>query len=71
MENEDLLNAVQQVLRGVTVCLALEQRADMGRLASALQAFADSPDLAAPARTMLMDLATGLGMIASAGARKV
>lgn len=70
MANEDVLNCVQEVLRGVTVCLALEQHADMARLSSVLQAYALGHTLSSEAHRMLMDLAIGVAMLGSAESRK-
>lgn len=69
MTNEDM-NIIQQVLRGITVSLALEQKADMARLGSALQAFATNSAIDSVVSTMLIDLAEGISMLGSFGAKK-
>lgn len=69
MNGEQALDAVQQVLRGLTICLAMESKADMGRLSAALAEFARHPNLDGSARAMLLDLSTGLGMISSGGVK--
>ncbi len=57
------LNAVQQTLRGLTVSLATAARADLGELATLLQAFASGPGIEATAQSMLLDLAEGLQLL--------
>jgi len=70
MGNEEVLNSIQQVLRGLAICLALEQKSDMARLSSALEAFAANPALTETARAMLADLAVGLSVMGAARATK-
>jgi hypothetical protein len=59
------LDTVQQVLRGMTVSIAAAGRMDMAELATLLQGFATSPATLDPlARRMLLDLASGLDLLA-------
>ena len=64
------LNIVQEVLRGVVIAagaLAPERTAEM---TSTLAAFANRPGADPVARTMLLDLAEGLGMLSNAGQKE-
>jgi len=56
----ETLNAMQQVLRGLTVSLAAASRADLGELATLLQAFAAAHPVEPVAKAMLLDLADGM-----------
>lgn len=70
MEAQESIQAVQEALRGVVFALAMEMHADMGRLASAIAAFAEHQNVSPTARAMLFDLARGLAMVGGAGQRK-
>jgi hypothetical protein len=63
MDTNELAQATMEVLRAVTVTLALEQKADMGRLASALRTWAKGAGLTPTSRLMLGDLAEGLDIL--------
>ncbi|MGE3907942.1 MAG: hypothetical protein AB7K36_01230 [Chloroflexota bacterium] len=62
-ENAAMLNAVQAVLRGLTVSLATAARVDLAELATLLQAAAANPALEPIAQRMLLDLAEGPQML--------
>jgi hypothetical protein len=64
------LEIVQQVLRGVVVALIAEHKGDMALTASVLQAFASESKVDPMAKTILLDLATGLDTLGSAFGHK-
>ena len=67
MADIENLEVLQQVLKGVVLCLALEMRANLGNLTMTLSAFAETPNLNPAARATLLELAGGLGVMAGAG----
>lgn len=65
-ESEDTLDVVQQVLRGLTVSLALSAKVDLQQCAASLNSFAEDDNLDPMAKVMLNDLARGLELIGQA-----
>ena len=70
MSDKQTLNTIQQVLRGVVVCLAATNRVNMVELATLLQAFSVNHDLDEEARLMLLDLSAGLDILGTAVGNK-
>jgi hypothetical protein len=66
MIDVETLNVMQQVLKCITVSLAMHHKEDMPKLASAIQAWASTPTLDSHAKAMLFDIAQGLDMLGSA-----
>ena len=69
MADASTLNVVQQVLKGITISLAMHRQEDLAKLASALQAFASTHNLEPEAVAMLQDLAQGFDMLGRASSR--
>lgn len=65
-EQIDVLNITQQTLRGVVMGLLAMQPGRAAAVSEALQAFAEHPGIEPMAKRMLIDLATGVGAVASA-----
>lgn len=65
-DQAELLNIIQQVLRGVVTAAGALHPDQIGQMSSTLAAFASHPDIDPKARAMLQDLAQGPGMIAAA-----
>jgi hypothetical protein len=63
----DVLTAVMQVLKPLTLVLAAEAKADRARMASALALMGSHPSLDPAAREILEQLAEGLAVIGGAG----
>lgn len=63
----EVLNIVQQLLKGVLIAVTASHPQGKEALATSLQAFAQHPGLDPATRRMATDLATGLAMISSAG----
>lgn len=59
------INAVQQVLRTLTISMATAARVDLQDLADLLDSSSGNPDLMPEARAMIRDLAAGTARIAS------
>ena len=66
----ETLNIVQQVLKGLMLTLAAENKADRGKIGSLLEAYASNEGLDPMARAMILDLASGVIAMHAAGARK-
>lgn len=66
----EVLNIVQQTLKGVLLSIAASNPAQKVALATNLQAFAQHPGLDPISRKMVSDLALGLTVAASAGQPK-
>lgn len=66
----EILNTVQQVLRGMLIALAAGNKADLGNISSALEAFAANGEISPMAQKMLLDLASGAAGLHAAGIRK-
>lgn len=66
-EQLETLNVVQQVLRHVLISISAVDPTKTAALATMLAAAATSPKIEPMSRSMLEDLAGGIGMIASAG----
>lgn len=64
------LNVTQQVLRGLVMSLLALNRAEIARVADALQAFAHAPGIEPTAANMLKDLAGGVSALSSVGKAK-
>lgn len=65
-DNAELLNIIQQVLRGVVTAAGALHPEQIDKMSSTLGAFAMQPDIDPAARAMLQDLAQGPAMIAAA-----
>lgn len=65
-EQAELLNIIQQVLRGVVTAAGALNPDRTAELSATLAAFASNSDIDPTARAMLQDLAQGPGMLASA-----
>jgi hypothetical protein len=65
-ESDEVLNIVQEVLRGLMCALITGAGADPEKVATGIQAFAANPDLDQTSRLMLQDLASGADMLALA-----
>ena len=63
-QSDEVLNIVQEVLRGLMVGLIAGTGADPARLASGIKVFATNPQIDNTSRLMLLDLAEGAGMLA-------
>jgi hypothetical protein len=66
----EVLNLVQEVLRGVVISTMAVNPEALPRVAQGLRATASRPGASPMAAKMLEDLATGLEMIESARSRK-
>lgn len=60
------LNAVQQVLRTLTISMATAARVDLAELSQLLASSAENRDLMPESRAMLTDLAAGTSRMANA-----
>lgn len=71
-EQMEVLNVVQEVLRGVVISLGALNPNEIAKVAHGLNAFATNQKAAIEpeSRAMLADLARGIGMISSAGQTK-
>lgn len=69
-EQAEVLNIVQQVLRGVVTSCGAVAPDRIGELSASLAAHSQAPGLEPAARQMLQDLALGPGMIAAARSPK-
>ena len=65
-DQAELLNIIQQVLRGVVTAAGALHPERIAELSTTLAAFANNQDIDPTARAMLHDLAQGPGMLASA-----
>lgn len=65
-EQLDVLNTVQDVLKGLVVAVGTLQPHRTAEFATILQAFAQQQDMNHVSRTMLLDLAHGLDLVAQA-----
>ena len=65
-DQAELLNIIQQVLRGVVTAAGALHPDRTAELSATLAAFASNPDIDPTARAMLDDLAQGPGMLARA-----
>jgi hypothetical protein len=68
--NEDqmeVIQAVQEVLRGLTTTLLAMNPDAIPRVAKGLSGFAAAPGLSPTARAMLTDLASGVALLERAG----
>lgn len=66
----EVLNVIQEALRGMTVGFLAMQPTRAAAVSSAMQAFAETEGISAEASAMLLNLAEGAGMIASAQAHR-
>lgn len=66
-EQIEVINVVQEVLRGVVISALALNRTEAQRFAGALQANAVGPAISPMAERMLLDLAAGVAQIEGAG----
>lgn len=65
-EQAEVLNIIQEVLRGVVVATGALQPDRIGEMSAILAAFATQQSINPTSRAMLLDLAQGPGMLAKA-----
>ena len=59
----DILNVVQQVLRGIVISFAAAHKTDLKKLSYLIETFGSNPALEPAARSMLHDLSAGLDVM--------
>jgi hypothetical protein len=69
-EQAQILNTVQQVMRGLVASLVAVHPEKAAELSTTLAAFAEQPNLETAARNMLLDLSQGAAILVSATHRK-
>lgn len=69
-EQAEVLNIVQQVMRGVVASMQVTHPERTAELLTSLAAFCNQPNLEPTAQAMLLDLSQGAAMLASATHRK-
>lgn len=69
-EQAEILNTMQQVMRGLVSSLVASHPERAAELSTTLAAFAEQPNLETAARNMLLDLSQGAAMLVSATHRK-
>lgn len=69
-EQAEVLNIVQEVLRGVVISVGAVAPEKLAELSASLQAFASAPGISPTSAGMLKDLAEGPGMFATLGQKR-
>ncbi|HWH75057.1 MAG TPA: hypothetical protein VNV16_12420 [Methylibium sp.] len=64
----EVLNIIQETLRGMTVGLLAMQPTQAARVSAAMQAFAEADGISPEASAMLLNLAEGVAVLAAAQA---
>ena len=66
-EQIEVLNIMQEVLRGLVMAVGATNPEKLAELSASLQAFSQAPGISSSAARMLQDLAKGPAQVATAG----